>query len=402
MNVSRVLALASLVGLVAACSGRSAGSIPDDESDVVAKPSAGEVTPETLSSSLHLPPTSESQSSSPPSLEAVDAQPGQWSFEAFPATKCMNGGSAGIGTNLGSQRDKVLIYMEGGGACFDFITCLSTSHVNGFSASDLSASTGALAQGIFNRNDSNNPLKDWTWIFVPYCTGDVHAGNNPKGPSNRSHVGYANMTKYLERIVPTYASATRVVLAGSSAGGFGAAYNYDQVAQAFGNVPVDLLDDAGVPMSTQYLKTCLQKKWFDTWGLASTLPADCSNCSPDQGGLVNALPDLAAKYSSRRFGYISGAQDSVIRFFYGYGYSSSCGSPGTMSGPLFQSGLLDVRDNVLAGSPNSALFAVGGSSATTHTFLGQAFGSTKAGTTTLSSWISAFLSGASTWKNAGP
>ena len=52
----------------------------------------------------------------------------------------------------------------------------------------------------------------WNLFFVPYCTGDLHAGNNPRAgggngvPADQSFVGYANMAHYLKRIVPTITS----------------------------------------------------------------------------------------------------------------------------------------------------------------------------------------------------
>ena len=82
---------------------------------------------------------------------------------------------------------------------------------------------------------------------MPYCTGDVHAGNNPQGVIDtlkpQQFVGYVNMGLYLKRIVPTFPGMTQVLLTGVSAGGFGALANYVQVAKEFDPIPVSLLDD---------------------------------------------------------------------------------------------------------------------------------------------------------------
>jgi hypothetical protein len=50
------------------------------------------------------------------------------------------------------------------------------------------------------------------------------------------------MAAYLKRIVPTFPDPSRVILSGSSAGGYGALANWWQTQQAFGDVRVDLID----------------------------------------------------------------------------------------------------------------------------------------------------------------
>jgi len=71
--------------------------------------------------------------------------------------------------------------------------------------------------GIFDQNNSKNPVRDWNMIYVPYCTGDIHGGDTDHvlGGQMRHFHGYANITKYLERWVPTFPSADKVLLNGS-------------------------------------------------------------------------------------------------------------------------------------------------------------------------------------------
>ena len=148
--------------------------------------------------------------------------------------------------------------------------------------------------GIFDTDNEDNPLRDWNAIYIPYCTGDVHAGDATDvdvpgigAPAGQSFVGYRNIGLYLDRIIPTFPSVTKVLLTGSSAGGVGVAYNYDRVAQAFCPRPVMLVDDAGPPMSDEYVAPCLQKRWRELWGIDGTLPVGCPECgAPDGGGVA--------------------------------------------------------------------------------------------------------------------
>ena len=339
-----------------------------------------------------------------PTLERgapIDAPDGEWTFIDFPDSRCMNDTPTGIGIRPSATSNNVMIYMEGGGACFDFVSCFGVAHAGGFDAGDmasLAASSGD--QGIFNRADPDNPVAEWNMVFIPYCTGDVHAGNNPDGFGGRTQVGYANVGEYLERLVPTFEGADQVLLTGSSAGGFGAAYNFDRVQRAFGCTPVTLLDDAGPPMADTYMKPCLQQWWRELWNLNDTLPADCTACTNDDGGgMVNFSAYLAAKYPDRRFGLLSTMEDSVIRTFFGYGYSPSCRSPDNMRAADFRAGLLDLRENVLGPYPRFLTFFAEGDS---HTFLGRPLSDVTVGGTTLAAWIRQLVEADPAWSSVGP
>src|SRR5688500_10363210 len=201
----------------------------------------------------------------PPTLGTT---PKEWVFVPVDGAKCMNGSPTGIGVNLGTSGDLV-IYMEGGGACFNANTCRSVAHPTGFGPTEFGANIGIYNVGIFDRNDDKNPLRNATFIFVPYCTGDVHAGNNPSGMDGRAFVGYSNVGAYIDYLGPKSADIRRVILTGSSAGGFGALMNFHRTQQAFGETPVYLLDDSGPPLGDAYLTPCLQKMFREAWNLDS-------------------------------------------------------------------------------------------------------------------------------------
>ena len=121
----------------------------------------------------------------------------------------------------------------------------------------------SVNNGILDRTNPANPVKDWNFVFVPYCTGDVHGGNNPTGTvagvaGTQQFVGYASMGLYVARLVPTFPATTRVLLTGVSAGGFGSVAAYGPVSRAFASAHVDMIDDSGPPISDPYFAGCLQ------------------------------------------------------------------------------------------------------------------------------------------------
>lgn len=55
-------------------------------------------------------------------------------------------------------------------------------------------------RGIFDLSNPENPFRDFTAMFVPYCTGDVHVGDATRryGDDPRAwpihHWGYRNVS----------------------------------------------------------------------------------------------------------------------------------------------------------------------------------------------------------------
>ncbi|HJZ89151.1 MAG TPA: pectin acetylesterase-family hydrolase [Polyangia bacterium] len=324
-----------------------------------------------------------------------------WTWVDFPNSRCMNDTPTGIGVSLNSHSDQAMIWLEGGGACFNAATCNNVAHRNGFGAADLAAFASASATiGIFNRNDAQNPFKDWNQVFVPYCSGDVFGGNTRNGFGGRVQVGYQNMGEFLRRVVPTFASMRQVVLTGSSAGGFGAALNYDRAQTYFGTIPVHLLDDSGPPMEDMWLSPCLQQQFRTVWQLDGSLPADCTDCrQADGGGLYKLAIYIAQKYPNRRFGLISSLQDGTIRLFFGFGYPNCTTPQVPMPADAFQMGLEHLRDQVLAPYSNFRGYFP---QSTQHVWLtDQLDGATVSGVK-LTDWIGQLVSGAPGWNNVKP
>jgi hypothetical protein len=331
----------------------------------------------------------------PPTLPGT---PGQWSWIDVPGAQCANDSATGMGVNLGTSAD-VVILMEGGGACFNAFTCASVAHPNGFDSGDLAGAVNQLGGGgILDRADPSNPLRDATFIFFPYCTGDIFAGSNPDGFGGRNQVGYDNVGFYTDMIVAASEPVRRVVVSGLSAGGFGALYNYDRIARAFGDRPIFLVDDSGPPLPDMWLTPCLQTQLRTLWNLEETLPPDCTACrGVDGGGLANALPYLADRHPNQRLGLITSTTDGVIRTFYGFGYPT-CNSTSPMPEAQYTAALNSLRSEVIGARTNFRMFTI---SSGGHVWLLNPLSQTTTGGVTLSAWLTAMLDG-SAWDHASP
>ncbi|MFN6120393.1 MAG: pectin acetylesterase-family hydrolase, partial [Actinomycetes bacterium] len=113
---------------------------------------------------------------------------------------------------------KVLFFLQGGGACFSALTCSFTSGAYQVTVDGGDDPTGD--PGIFDLTDPRNPFADWSMVFVPYCTGDVHLGDAAAdyGGLVVEHRGAVNARAALDELVRRFPDATEVVVAGESAG----------------------------------------------------------------------------------------------------------------------------------------------------------------------------------------
>ncbi|MGH7437190.1 MAG: pectin acetylesterase-family hydrolase, partial [Polyangiaceae bacterium] len=293
-----------------------------------------------------------------------------WTWVPVKGSMCRDGSATGFGINVSPTSKNLMIFLEGGGACFNALTC--GMNAASFAPSSLSTATSG---GILSRTDTANPVKDWNMVYVPFCTGDVHAGNAPNmvvpdAPNlgKQQFVGYANMTRYLAKLAPAFKDASKILLTGISAGGFGAAANYPQTARAFDPIPVYSLDDSGPPMEDPYAPKCLQQKWAEIWGFDKTVLADCGSDCPDPTNYtIDATIHTAKKYPNIPFGLVEDTDDGIITTFYGFGMMNCTATFGMVPGDMFTAGLLDERAKLAAaGVTNAAGFIFQG---TSHTSL---------------------------------
>lgn len=339
--------------------------------------------------------------------DLTPAAPANWVWYNIDGAVCRDGSPTGFFVHTGTVK-KLVIYLEGGGACSngpfcnfnpknkDFVLAGDGQVVIGTAAGTgpgrqqpgvyTDGSHTAAGAGIFDFSNAKNPFKDWSEVYVPYCTGDVHFGTKKDGmvpglDEPQQFVGYLNMKLFISRIVPTFSDSQHVILTGASAGGFGAALNYSMVQDAFGEVPVDVIDDSGPPFDDKFMPVCMQKRWRESWGLNDSLPPDCADCKQEDGGGLLKLADfLLKKHPNTRIAMISTMQDEVIRLFYSVGLQD-CASYDTVDpvgitvgqivpntyfpGDQYTMGVLDLRAHYLDTNRFST-FYMGGANPNFH------------------------------------
>lgn len=318
--------------------------------------------------------------------DPISAPNETWTFVPVPDAHCGNGTSTGIGVNLTDRSNQVLIFLAGGGACWEAAACAAGTavHIQDTmgEAAVLGEAQAANMKVVFDRTDPNNPFRDASFVYVPYCTGDLHAGTQTTvydwfGPRTIFHTGARNIDAYLRRLQPTFPEADRVWLAGISAGGYGATLNAWRVQKTFPWARVDVLNDSGlmVDVAADGRYGTMQQRW------APEFPPNCSDC---QSHLSAALDASAALLTApRRYGMLGYLQDNTIALFFG------------LQGSQIESQLGSIRENA---APNVKTFYVQGNQ---HVVLATPAAATSDGGTALE-WVRAFAADDPSWDHAGP
>jgi hypothetical protein len=262
---------------------------------------------------------------------------GRWAWIPMTDTVCRDGSQTGIGVRLLPDAKAVMIYLQGGGACYDAKSCEQNASAPiagaNFSRAKFDAWVDAFGnQGVFNTQNPSNPVARWNHIYIPYCTGDLHGGERenaaiPDVPGKQQFVGYRNIRHILKIVAPYFRDAQDVALMGASAGGFGVLINYPQVVEAFGGRSVAALVDSAPIIPESAIKTsCFQQKVIEAFDLQ--LPDRCPECAdPSAGGLLNLYSNLSRTYPRGRFAFASADADLAGVVLYN-NESRACGGAG--------------------------------------------------------------------------
>jgi len=200
-----MIAIGALFGLLAACGEENDSSVPTD-APTTAAPN------ETAADTTVVPEATVADTTPEETTPAAAA----WETIVAPAD-CMCGDGSEFSYFVRTANPaKVMFFLEGGGACFSVETCDPASP-----AYKTEVGGGASSDGIFEFDNPLNPFADYSIVYVPYCTGDVHVGNTTHDYGNGvvvNHNGYVNGSTALNTLVDLFPDAVELVVTGESAG----------------------------------------------------------------------------------------------------------------------------------------------------------------------------------------
>ncbi len=223
---------------------------------------------------------------------------------------------------------KLLFFTQGGGACWqDFYNCNVV-------VDDPNQLPPPPPVGLWSDNGLDtpignipNPLADYSIVYLPYCDGSVFTGDidvyDPAFGAEigvpeafvRFHRGLRNLSAGMDVAKHMFPHPRRIVVAGSSAGGVGAATWTPFLARIlYGNWrDLAVFNDAG-PNAINLLDIPAILARGADWQSAQFFPASCTDCAVDAQGTKIVEWRLANDRTIREAFYSTDA-DGTNRFF---------------------------------------------------------------------------------------
>jgi Pectinacetylesterase len=214
--------------------------------------------------------------------------------------------------------DKVMIYLNGGGACWRAQECdphgKPTYTMTVDSANDVSVRTG-----ILDVANEANPVRDYTIVFIPYCTGDVHLGTREveyelKGDKTLSvrHGGGANVEAVLDWVYTNIHNPRTVFVTGVSAGAIPTPVVAEKVARHYPRTRVVQLGDGAGGYHADAVPSLLAG-----WGATDYLADDPAFRSLDSASFTfEHLYTAAARAAPRvHFAQVNTTEDATQLYF---------------------------------------------------------------------------------------
>ena len=229
----------------------------------------------------------------------------QWIKIEPPGVVCGNNTPYKFFVNFSDKSDNLVVVLEPGGACWDYDSCTGANGIRGAANVDgLKDDHYKLAGFIspfINRDSPEVPTTDWNYVYIPYCTGDVHTGNNvatyTSDDGTKSiefhHDGHFAMEEIVKWIDGNFTNVPKLFVTGCSAGGVGSMVDYHFLRSGIKSVKKGyMLDDSGPVFPSSGYSKPMHTKIRSAWNVDSIgvdLPAGFT--FEDMGTINTAVAD---------------------------------------------------------------------------------------------------------------
>ncbi|HYC01267.1 MAG TPA: pectin acetylesterase-family hydrolase [Candidatus Limnocylindrales bacterium] len=274
------------------------------------------------------------------------------------------------------DENKILMYYQGGGACWNNASCFGIGTCS--RTADAGDNPELVGTGFADLDNPDNPFRNWSVVFVTYCSCDVHWGGANSttygSGSTAYHRGRTNAAVVEKWAREHFLDPEAVFVTGSSAGSYGAIMNsYYLIRDVWPSADFSVLGDGGVGVIT--------KEWLDSyiqssWKVEEVLPTDIPGVEPPvtQLSIVELTNGLAARFPNARFAHYDSSYDggggSQCNFFQVMKNPDNVAAWGNWWVPTCQWNqcMRDFKSQIAAASPNYRYFTGAGSR---HTMFGS-------------------------------
>ncbi len=222
------------------------------------------------------------------------------------------------------QRDKLMVFFQGGGACWNPANCDLADKPTYDPMVDSTDNPGVSTSqqygwaGIFDFSNPDNPFRDYSVLVIPYCTADTHLGNQDvayeKGDSSVMihHRGYTNSMAALQWVYARIPQPGIVFVAGASAGSIASPVYAGIMADHYTEARVINLGDCSGAYRGDEIKEIMSR-----WGTVPVLEAAGVKAPAQVADFTEVIVEVGKQHSNLTFAQYNSAYDEVQQFFLG-------------------------------------------------------------------------------------
>jgi hypothetical protein len=243
--------------------------------------------------------------------------PGWTKIEPGGATTCARGTPYAFWVRPGTV-NKLLLFFEGGGGCWNAETCKEGSTYFDDTVDEGDAPT--MSGGVFVLDNPDNPFKDYYMVYVPVCTGDVHMGNKVMTYKDTDgteiiihHTGFVNASAAVDWAYEHFGGPQSIFITGCSAGSVGSITFAPYVIRHYPDAQVTQLGDSLAFVLDHALD--LQSEWQAHDNFPPWIPA-MQDLGPGKFTTAGFYSAIARFYPDYVFAQYNSAHDSVQQRYY--------------------------------------------------------------------------------------
>jgi len=214
----------------------------------------------------------------------------------------------------GGSAEKLAVWFEGGGACWNAALC----DVEGRASFQAKvAAQPPASKGLFDQQRKSNPLRDFSVVLLPYCTGDVHIGRRtveyrrPDGTRFQfAHEGARNTLAAFDWLKSRGFDPRTLFVSGESAGAVAAAYWALEIGDRWPQAQLTVLGDSAGGYRSLGVNSALRQ-----WGVLDALPDLPAYAERERVYFESFYIAAVQRHPNAKLGQVNFADDAAQRRF---------------------------------------------------------------------------------------
>ncbi len=272
-------------------------------------------------------------------------------------TVCAHGSPFAFYSHMGDP-NRLVIYLYGGGGCWDAETCTPGT---GLYVEEIAEwHNPAYLDGMMKPGHPENPFDGFTKLAIPVCTGDVYIGDrdveyHPEEgePFTIRHRGMYNTMAAINWLESSLSDFDEIIVAGSSAGAVAVPFYANLMATRYSNARVTSFGDDASSYGTEFMPLAN----LVVWGVPETLQRypGWEDFDFEHFGMEVFYSHAARGLDNLRMFLIDHAKDSMQKIYLVAGGTEN---------PDLKAIMQQMQSTITSDLPNSRSFLIGGKSHT--------------------------------------